>query len=150
MPELQTHHLVPHAPSLMFAVVADIESYPKFVPHCASMRILSREIRSETVEIMTARMGIHYKFFEEHYTSSVTLDREALAVDVRQLEGPFKFLVNTWRFEKTGEGTKIHFFLNYELRSRSLNMFMGPLFQKLFKNFELAFERRAQELYAAA
>jgi len=135
MPELQTHHLVPFAPDLMFKVVADIEAYPQFV--------------SETVEVITTRMAIRYKIFMEHYTSRVTLDRAALAIDVAQTQGPFHFLINTWRFEPVGEGTKIHFYLNYELRSRSMNLLMGPLFQKLFKNFESAFEKRAAALYSA-
>ena len=149
MPELQTHHLVPFAPDLMFKVVADIEAYPQFVPYCASMHILSREKKSETVEVITTRMAIRYKIFMEHYTSRVTLDRAALAIDVAQTQGPFHFLINTWRFEPVGEGTKIHFYLNYELRSRSMNLLMGPLFQKLFKNFESAFEKRAAALYSA-
>jgi coenzyme Q-binding protein COQ10 len=148
MPELQVHHLVPFAPLLMFDVVADIESYPQFVPYCSFVRILSRDKKSEGMEIMTARLGVRYKVLEQHYTSRVTLDREAMAIDVSQLEGPLDYLINTWRFEKAGEGAKIHFYLNYELRSRSLSLFIGPLFQKLFRNFEAAFEQRAQELYA--
>lgn len=148
MPDLQVHHLVPFAPSQMFDVVSDIESYPLFVPYCSSIHVVSREKKGDAAEILVARMGVRYKIFEEYYTSRVMLDLEAMAVDASQIEGPFTYLINTWRFEKVGEGTKIHFYLNYELRSRSLSLFMGPLFQKLFRNFETAFEQRAQELYA--
>jgi len=143
MSEVQTHRLVPYAPEQMFAIVADIESYPQFVPYCSSMRILSREQKSAGIETLTARMGIRYKIFEEHYTSRVTLDRAALAIDASQIEGPFSYLINTWRFEKAGEGAKIHFYLNYEFRSRALKLVTGAIFKRLFSNFSDAFEKRA-------
>ena len=147
MPELRVRHFVPYTPEQMFDVVADIESYPQFVPYCASMQVLSRAAQRD-VETVMARMRVRYKFFSEQYVSKIALNRKAFAIDVAQAEGPFKQLVNTWRFAKTGEGTQIDFYLNYEFRAHGLNLVMRGFFQKLFRNFDRAFEERAQALHA--
>jgi coenzyme Q-binding protein COQ10 len=148
MPELQAHNFVPYTPEQMFAIVADIESYPQFVPYCDHVQVLARERQGEDVEIVTARMTVRYRVFSETYTSRATLDRKALAVDVMQMEGPFKSLLNTWRFQDAGGKTKIDFYLHYEFRSHGLNLVMRGFFQKMFRNFEAAFEQRARRLYA--
>jgi coenzyme Q-binding protein COQ10 len=148
MPQFRTQRFVPFPPSKMYEIVADVESYPQFVPHCKALHVLSRKKEGEGVEVLTASMTVRYNVFEESYISRILLDPLALAIDVNQLTGPFKYIINTWRFEKAGEGTKIDFFLNYEFSSRALGLFMGPLFRRFFNDFAEAFEKRAQSLSA--
>jgi coenzyme Q-binding protein COQ10 len=75
--------------------------------------------------------------------------REAeLAIDVKYLDGPFRYLENRWRFEPDGKGgTKIHFFIEYEFRSRVLGALMGAMFDRAFRLFAGAFEKRADAVH---
>ncbi len=148
MPHFEKHHIVPFTPEQMFSIVADVKSYPQFVPHCTALTVLSRDTTEDGAELLIARMTVRYKIFEERYTSRICLNRKTLSVDVEQIEGPFQQLINTWRFERAEKGTKIHFRLSYELRSRALNLIMGKAFQHMFKHFEEAFERRAASVYS--
>ncbi|PKQ02079.1 MAG: ubiquinone-binding protein [Alphaproteobacteria bacterium HGW-Alphaproteobacteria-12] len=100
---------VVYAAQDMFKLVADIERYPEFLPWCAGARIRRRDI-VDGKDVLLADLIVAYKVFREQFTSRVTLDREALEIDVGYVQGPFSYLHNTWRFEPLpGGGSRIHF-----------------------------------------
>ena len=41
----------------------------------------------------------------------------------------------------------MHFYINYEFKSRALAMLMGTMFDRAFARFTKAFEERADALY---
>ena len=45
MPQFETTRHVGHAPEKMFALVADIEKYPQFLPLCEALTVRSRKER---------------------------------------------------------------------------------------------------------
>ena len=45
MPKFDTVRRVPFTPEQMFALVADVEKYPQFVPMCESLSVRSRKER---------------------------------------------------------------------------------------------------------
>jgi coenzyme Q-binding protein COQ10 len=138
---------VKHSASDMFALIADVEAYPAFVPLCTGMVVKSRT-EEEGKEILVARMTVAYSLLHESYSSRVVLDRKALAIDVSALDGPFRRLDNQWRFEPTGDKScRVHFDIAYEFRSRSLGMLLGTVFDRAFRRFAEAFEERADALY---
>ena len=133
----------------MFDLVADVEHYPEFVPLCRELEICKRIPEPEGVEILIADMTVAYKFVRETFTSRVTLDRPNLQILVEYLEGPFSRLENRWAFHATGERTcEVEFFISYEFRSRTLGLLMGTMFEAAFRRFAVAFERRADVVYA--
>jgi coenzyme Q-binding protein COQ10 len=133
----------------MFDLVADVEHYPEFVPLCRDLRIRKRIPEPEGVEILIADMTVAYKFVRETFTSRVTLDRPNLQILVEYLEGPFSRLENRWAFHATGERTcEVEFFISYEFKSRTLGLLMGTMFEVAFRRFSVAFERRADVVYA--
>jgi coenzyme Q-binding protein COQ10 len=94
-------------------------------------------------------MTVAYKFVHERFTSRVTLDRPNLQILVEYLEGPFSKLENRWTFHATGEQScEVEFFISYDFKSRTLGMLMGSMFDLAFRRFAVAFERRADEVYA--
>src|SRR5215211_6655784 len=103
MPQFRTTRRVRHAASDMFALVADVERYPEFVPLCESLRVRRRVESGEGIEILTANMTIAYKMIRETFTSQVTLDRPRLAIMVEYLDGPFSHLDNRWHFRPLAE-----------------------------------------------
>ncbi|WP_181705601.1 type II toxin-antitoxin system RatA family toxin [Chthonobacter rhizosphaerae] len=148
MPSFETTRRVRHSAEKMFDLVADVETYPRFVPLCESLVVRARRPMPDGREVMVADMTVAYAMFRETFTSKVTLDRAALTITVEYLDGPFKHLENVWRFRPTGETTsEVHFFITYEFKSRTLGALMGAMFDKAFRKFAEAFESRADTVY---
>jgi coenzyme Q-binding protein COQ10 len=143
VPSHSEQRVLPHKPEEMFDLVADVGRYPEFLPWCVAARILSRcETR------MRAELAIGFKGIRERFTSLVTLDRPNRRIDVTYENGPFKYLVNQWRFEPDGEGRcVVDFHIEFQFRSRLLEMLMGKLFNEAVHRMVRAFEQRADALY---
>jgi coenzyme Q-binding protein COQ10 len=138
---------VRHTADEMFALVADVEAYPEFVPLCSAMSVESRT-KDGATEIVVARMTVAYSLFHESFASSVRLDPGALKVTVAAIDGPFIRLDNSWWFEPDAAGgCLVHFDIDYEFRSRTLGLLFGAVFDHAFRRFAAAFEERADELY---
>ena len=147
MPSFHTTRRVAHNATDMFALVADIEQYPKFVPLCQGLRVLRREHHGSH-ETLTARMTVAYKLFTESFTSRVVLRPEEHAIVVDYLDGPFSRLHNRWTFTPAGEAaSQVGFQLDYEFKSRAFQLLMGAVFDRAFRKFADAFEARADAVY---
>jgi len=150
MPQFSTTRRVKHSADDMFALVADVERYPQFVPLCRSLAVRKRTTDGEGREVIVCDMTVAYKLVRETFTSRVTLDRSKLEILVEYLEGPFERMNNRWSFRATGErSSDVEFFIAYEFRSRTLGLLMGGIFDAAFRRFASAFERRADHVYGA-
>jgi coenzyme Q-binding protein COQ10 len=131
----------------MFALVADVEKYPLFVPMCESLSVKSRRER-EGKELLIAGMSVGYRLIRETFTSQVLLDRAGLVIETKYIDGPFKYLNNNWHFEETSpKSCNVRFFIDYEFKSRMLGIVMGSMFDIAFRKFTHAFEARADQVY---
>jgi coenzyme Q-binding protein COQ10 len=147
MPSFQTSRRVAHSASDMFALVAAVDRYPEFVPLCQSLRVLRRE-GTPGGETVIARMTVAYKLFSESFTSRVRLNPPDLVILVDYLDGPFRRMENRWTFAPLGErACEVGFFLDYEFRTKALQLLMGAVFDRAFRKFADAFEARADEVY---
>jgi coenzyme Q-binding protein COQ10 len=151
MPQFSTTRRVKHSAADMFALVADVEHYPQFVPLCRSLAVRKRTTDGEGRDVIVCDMTVAYKLVRETFTSRVTLDRSKLEILVEYLEGPFERMNNRWSFRATGErSSDVEFFIAYEFRSRTLGLLMGGIFDAAFRRFASAFEHRADQVYGAA
>ena len=57
MPTFRTTRTVQHTPAQMFALVADVERYPEFVPLCEELRVMRRVQSGEGIETLVATMS---------------------------------------------------------------------------------------------
>ncbi len=142
MPRHSETRTLPHPPERLFDLVADIESYPEFLPWCVGARILTR---SENV--ITADLMVGFRMLRETFTSEVTLDRPR-RIDVRYTRGPLRYLRNHWIFTPEDGGTRIDFDIDFEFRSAILRRVMQPLFGEAVNRMVGAFALRANALYA--
>ena len=150
MPSFRSTRVVKHTPEQMFALVADVERYPEFVPFCEMLQVRGRRKDGER-EVLVADMSVGYKLVRETFTSKVTLDRPALEIRADYLDGPFRALENIWQFKPLLEGgSEISFCNQYEFRSRTLAVLMGAMFDRVFRTFAGAFEGRADQIYGMA
>lgn len=150
MPSFRTTRRVRHSADQMFALVADVGSYPEFLPLCQGLVVRSRRGLDEGREVVVADMQVGYKAIRETFKSQITLDRAGHKILVEYLEGPFRKMENEWTFEPAEHGSAVGFFIDYEFRNRMLGMLMGSMFESAFRRFAQAFEQRADSIYGPA
>jgi coenzyme Q-binding protein COQ10 len=141
MPTHAEQRVVPYTPEQMFALVADIERYPEFLPWCVAARI-----RERRADFISADLVIGFKMFRERFTSNVKLDQPR-RIDVTYTEGPFRYLNNHWSFERVPSGCRIDFFVDFEFKSRVLQKVIELLFGEAVRRMVAAFDGRAHQLY---
>ena len=137
----ETRHL-PHSPRQIFDLVADVKSYPEFLPWCVGSRILSQDERQVTADLL-----IGFKMFRERFRSKVDLDPDVLTINVTYVDGPMKYLENHWKFIPDGDGCAVEFHVDFEFRSVLLRKAIQPLFHEAVRRMVAAFEARARALY---
>jgi coenzyme Q-binding protein COQ10 len=141
---------VPFSAQEMFAVVADVERYPEFLPLCEGLEVRSREAQGGGDTILVATMTVGYRAIRESFTSRVTLRPDRNEIDVTYLDGPFSHLDNRWRFRDLPGASEIDFFIDYAFASRMLALVMGAVFDKAVRRYTQAFEERARAVYGAS
>jgi len=130
----------------LIKMVLDIEKYPKFVPWCLESRIHSKIDKGNKIEIV-ADLTIGKSFFNETYKSFVIYEKHLSLISVTNMGGPLKHLENKWIFKKKGQNSQIDFQIDFELKSRILNLLMTKSFDIGLKKIADAFEKRAIELF---
>jgi coenzyme Q-binding protein COQ10 len=145
LPSHSESRILNHSPDFIYAIVADVERYPEFVPWCAGLRILSRE-KVAWGEVLWAETLVGYKALRERYTSRVELEPRVRRIDVTQTEGPFRQLENHWRFAPADGGCRVDFSILFEIRSRLLGRVAGAALGLVMTRMTDAFEDRARVL----
>ncbi len=138
---------MPYQAEEIFALVADIQSYPQFLPWCVGARIRERHEIAPQVEELTADLMVAFAAFREKFGSKVTLDQAQLQIDVNYLDGPFRKLINQWRFSPEEGGCRVEFFVEFEFKSKILELAIGQVFDHAMRKIVAAFEERAASLY---
>lgn len=135
-------------PKDLYNIVADIESYPEFLPWCEAARVLWRRANK-----LQAQLIIGYKGINSRYTSEVTLiepktRNSDCAIQVHLIDGPFKSLDNHWDFhwDKHKRQTIVNFSIEFEMKSSFFNKVVGLVFEKILVSMVDAFENRAKDL----
>ncbi|MEM9425915.1 MAG: type II toxin-antitoxin system RatA family toxin [Pseudomonadota bacterium] len=142
----ETRHL-PYTAQQMYDLVADVERYPEFLPWTAAARIRSTRENKDSV-VMLADLVISFKVFRERFGSRVTLYPEQRKIDVAYLDGPFRYLDNHWHFKPISETRcEVDFFVDFEFKSRAMQMVIGAVFNQAMQRIVRAFEKRAEALY---
>ena len=149
MPSHEDVRQSPFSADEMFAVVADIEKYPEFVPGCAALKIMERTSHGG-IETIVAKMLVSVGALRETYTSKVTLDKKNYAIDARHLDGPFHHLDTRWRILPRGAGSEVKFFIDFEFRNRVLAAASNLLFDGMTRKMTDAFIARAKKLYVTS
>lgn len=132
----------------MFNLVADVGRYPEFLPWCAALRVVGREVDETGVGTVTADTVVAYKMFRERFRTRVLLDKPQRKIDVEYVSGPFRTLHNLWRFVDLPEGgSVIDFEIDFEFRNFLLQATVQAVFDKAFTRMSDAFVARADDVY---
>jgi len=142
MPIHKEKRIVCYTPEQMYSLVADVTSYPDFLPWITAVRLYNQK---ETG--FDADLSIGPSFMSNDYSSTVTLHPELHRIDVSHLKGPFHHLNNYWIFHSCSEGTEIEFFLDFELNNPFLKPILQPFLNEAVGMMVSAFEARAKHLF---
>jgi coenzyme Q-binding protein COQ10 len=144
MPRHTETRTLPYTPEQMFDLVADVKRYQEFLPWVAATRV-----RSDSETLMIADLVVGFRSLKETFTSRVTKQRPG-SLTVDYIEGPLKYLHNSWSFGPDGRGgCKIDFCVDFAFRSRIFETLAGQMFDRALRRMIAAFEERAHHLYGS-
>lgn len=141
--------VMPFTAKQMYDLVADIPSYPKFLPWTAAARIRGRHAEGDAV-IEIADLVVSFKVFREKFGTKVTMRESDGTIVSEYIDGPFKFLISKWAFRDVEGGCEVDYHVEFEFRNRILQKAAGVFFQEAQKQVMGAFEKRARDLYGRA
>jgi ribosome-associated toxin RatA of RatAB toxin-antitoxin module len=134
--------IVPYSAHQMFELVADIPSYPKFLPWCGGARINSTQGDEVIAAIDIAYSGVHRTFSTRNL-----LQRDKM-MEIQLLEGPFSYLQGFWQFKALDEQScKISLDMEFDVANRIVGLALTPVFSNIANQLVDRFHRRATELY---
>ena len=146
MPTHSETRRLPYSAEQMYALVADVGEYPKFLPWCSAARVRSVTPEGES-EVMAADLVISFKVFRERFGSRVVLWPTEKKIDTEYLDGPFKYMKSNWAFTDTDVGCDVSFFVDFEFKNAVLQGIIGLVFNEAMQRIVRAFEKRASDLY---
>lgn len=148
MPRHSETRRLPYTAQQMYDLVADVGSYPQFLPWCAAARIRSRDDKGDH-EVMEADLVISFKVFREKFGSRVVLWPEDMKIDTEYLDGPFRYMKSNWHFADAEDGCDVSFYVDFEFKNAVLQGIIGVVFNEAMHRIVRAFEDRARDLYGA-
>src|SRR3954452_11647629 len=145
MPRHTEKRFLPYTPEQLFDLVADVARYQEFLPWVAATRI-----RSNSPTMMVADLVVGFGALKETFASRVDKERPA-RLHVEYIDGPLKYLHNSWKFRPDGQGgTDIDFCVDFAFKSRIFESLAGQMFDRALRRMIQAFEDRAHQLYGGA
>lgn len=146
MPTHSETRFLPHSAQQMYDLVADVGTYPEFLPWCSAARV-RQTIPHADHSVMEADLVISFKVFRERFASRVVLWPEARKIDTEYLDGPFRYMKSNWAFRDVEGGCEVSFFVDFEFRNAILQGIIGVVFNEAMQRVVRAFERRAAALH---
>jgi coenzyme Q-binding protein COQ10 len=145
MPTYYAHAELPYAPRHVFDLVADIESYPKFLHHVAAARI-----RRRNGDTLWVDQVVRFGMLRLRFATRAVLQPPS-RIHVVCNDSIFGTFDETWRLAGgPSGGTRLECHATYELRSGLIRRALGPALSELLGTTVKAFESRAKQLYGDA
>ena len=133
---------LPYQPQRIFDLVADIESYPRFLPNVASARISKRDGNTLWVEQIVRVKVLRLKF----KTQAMLNPPSQIKVICR--ESSFGYFNEQWDFAEGPSGsTHLHCRAEYDFRSHLLKLALNEAMRDVLAGTVKAFQQRARQLY---
>ena len=141
MERIERSAVVPASREATFALVADVASYPEFVPLCRAAEV--RPLGEGMVEASLRMVRGPIRFWLTTRNREVAPSR----IELHLVKGPFGCLNGRWSFEDAvGGGTRVSLNLEFEGASRLLGRLAAPFLDELADSMVTAFTRRAERL----
>src|ERR1700761_2410958 len=111
------------------------------------MRTWNKRETAPGVFELDAEVQVGFSFLKERFSTHVRRDANTRAITVSLINGPFKRLLNRWRFEPHPTGTQVFFDIDFEFKSRVLDAMLAANFHHAVDRLIGCFDARAEALY---
>lgn len=120
--------IIMNAPrELIFETAADLELWPKILPHYRYIRYLERSATRNIVVMAATRSGIPIS-----WTSEQVIDRERLEVRFDHLKAFTKGMHVVWTFKETAAGVLVEILHDLKFRVPALSPIADPVIGGFF------------------
>ncbi|MCW8194710.1 type II toxin-antitoxin system RatA family toxin [Proteobacteria bacterium 005FR1] len=134
--------LVPYSAGQMYALVNDIENYPKFMSGCVNAEILA-----SGEDFLEARLDLKKAGIEKSFVTRNTLVPDE-RIELHLVDGPFKTLEGVWEFRALNEqASKVSLSLTFEFENRLVALAADPWFEGVGNQLVSALVDRAKKVY---
>lgn len=145
MKRIERSAIVAHSAAEIYALVEQIEAYPRFLPWCLAATVHERSGQRTVATLTVGLPGVSQSFTTEN------LNRPAAAIEMRLRKGPFRRFSAVWHFHALAErAARIEFSLQVEFSSRVASKALEPLFSHIADTMVDAFTRRADTVYGTS
>lgn len=137
------------SPMLVFETAADLELWPKILPHYRYIRYLERGPERNVVVMAARRSGIPIS-----WTSEEIIDRKKMEVRFHHLKAMTKGMRVVWTFRQTPDGTHVEIAHDLQFRIPALapvadliigNFFIHHVASKTLRCMKAYVEAKAKE-----
>ncbi len=143
MPSYRETRVLPYPVEQLFDLIADVERYPEFLPWWHAARVRRRDGNTEHVDQVVGPAIARFRF-----ASTTVLERPD-RIKTTSSERPFRRLEIHWSFAPAPQGgCQASFFVDYELRSGTLQKLVGVIFDAAVRRVVSAFDHRARDRLA--
>jgi coenzyme Q-binding protein COQ10 len=133
---------LPYAPQQVFDLVADIESYPKFLRHVAAARISRRDGNTLWVDQV-----VQFKMLRLKFSTKAVLEPPR-RIHIVCSDSTFGTFDDQWSFADWLEGgTHLQCRTEFQFKSNLVRIAMDATLGDVLKTTVQAFQSRARQLY---
>ena len=144
MPVHRESRVLPYRRDQFFDLVADVESYPEFLPLWRVARIYRRE--ADDVYYTDQQVGLG-RLMSQRFHSKTQLNRPT-DIEITSDDSIFENFRIHWHFDAPTEETcRIDFELSCDARSTMMRHVMDVMLLETARNMVEAFEIRARKLF---
>ncbi len=141
MPVIKQSELVPYTADEMFALIADVESYPEFLPGCERSWVEWRDGNRFRAGMAVRKGKVAFNFRTEQ-----TLEPPH-RLDLRLVEGPFRKLEGGWQVLPNVLGCRVSLMLDFEFENRLVGAALSPVFKLMTGALVSSFRERAVKIH---
>jgi len=145
MPKASVKRIIDRKKDKLIEFVLDIEKYPEFIPFCLGSKVYERKVEDDQILII-ADLTIGKGPFSDTYKSDVRFNKKNDTINVTNLEGPLKHLQNNWKFVENNNMTEVYFDVDFEIKSKFLNLLMEKSFEFGLNKIADAFQKKAESI----
>ena len=124
----KSNSIIMHAPKMeIFETAANLELWPKILPHYRYIRFLERGANRNVVVMAARRSGIPIS-----WTSEQIIDRNRLEIHFHHLKAWTKEMHVVWTFSDTSDGVLVTISHDLQFRIPALGPIVDPLIGDFF------------------
>ena len=152
MPQFRATKLVSVPPAVAFDVASDVGAYREFLPLLESSTVQGGVKESGGIKEFSAELSVAYPRLglRERFVSRVVCDRNNLTVRSASQDPPFRNMKALWSIRDDGGRANVSISIEYEMRSRLLQLALASALEVAIGKVLASFEKRAKEYHAAA